>query len=185
MRVERLRAKYQIDVKFTHFPLHPDTPEEGFTLEQLFVGRNIDIPATKARMVRLMAGEGLDYGDRTMTFNSRLAQELATWADTQPRGDAIHDALFRAYFVDGLNLASVDTLVRVAEQVHLPQDEARDVLDSRRFKAEVDDDWQRSSDLGITGVPTFVVGNQVVVGAQPYETLENLVVKSGARLRSD
>ncbi len=183
MRVERLRATYQIDFKYTHFPLHPDTPEEGLTLEQLFAGRDIDIPAAKARMARLMADEGLDYGDRTMTYNSRLAQELAKWAETQPGGDAIHDALFRAYFVDGLNIALADTLVKIAEQVGLHIDEAREVLDSRRFKEAVDADWQRSSELGVTGVPTFVADNQVVVGAQPYEALAKLVVECGANLR--
>ena len=183
MRVEQLRAAYQIDVKFRHFPLHPDTPVEGLTLEQLFAGRNIDIPATKARMVRLMADEGLDYGDRTMTYNSRLAQELAKWAETQPGGDAIHDALFRAYFVDGLNIALADTLVGVAEQAGLPKDEAGEVLDSRRFKDAVDADWQRSIELGVTGVPTFVTGNRAVVGAQPYDALEKLVIEAGAKVK--
>jgi predicted DsbA family dithiol-disulfide isomerase len=183
VRVERLRAAYQIDVKFTHFPLHPDTPSEGLTLEQLFAGLNIDIPAAKARMAGLMADEGLDYGNRTMTYNSRLAQELAKWAETQLGGDAIHDALFRVYFVDGLNIALADTLVRVARQVGPSEGEAREVLDSRRFKDAVDVDWQRSRDLGVTGVPTFVAGDQAVAGAQPYEALENLVVKAGAELR--
>jgi hypothetical protein len=63
-------------VKLTHFPLHPDTPEEGLTLEQLFVGLPMDIPAAKTRMARLMADEGLPYGDRTMTYNSRLADHF-------------------------------------------------------------------------------------------------------------
>ncbi len=183
VRVERLRAAYQIDVKYTHFPLHPDTPSEGLTLEQLFAGRNIDVLAAKAHMVQLMADEGLPYGDRTMTYNSRLAQELAKWAVTQPGGGAIHDALFRAYFVDGLNIALADTLVRLAEQVGLPSVEAREALDSRRFKDAVDADWQRSKELGVAGVPTFVAGDRAVVGAQPYEALEALIVEAGAKLR--
>ena len=101
MRVERLRADDQIDVKFTHFPLHPDTPVEGLTLEQLFAGRNIDIPAAKARMVRLMADEGLDYGDRTMTYNSRLAQELAKWHREQVVANAdVQKARRRVYTME-------------------------------------------------------------------------------------
>ena len=92
-------------------------------------------------------------------------------------------AKIRAYFVDGLNIALADTLVGVAEKAGLPKDETREILDSRRFKDAVDADWRRSKELGVTGVPTFVVGNQVVVGAQPYEALENFVVESGAKLR--
>ena len=112
-----------------------------------------------------------------------LAQELAKWAETRPGGDAIHDALFRAYFVDGLNITLANTLVEIADQVDLPTDEAREVLDSRRFKEAVDSDWQRSKELGVTGVPTFVAGDRVVVGAQQYEVLEKLVVEAAAKLR--
>ena len=45
MRVERLRAAYPIEIKFTHFPLHPDTPEEGLTLEELFARETFVGPA--------------------------------------------------------------------------------------------------------------------------------------------
>ncbi len=183
MRIERLRANYQIDVRFVHFPLHPDTPEDGMTLEELFAGRNIDIPAAKERMVRLMAEEGLPYGDRSMTYNSRLAQEMAKWAETQQSEGSIHEAFFQAYFVDSVNLAKIDKLVSIAVRLGLSADEARDVLTTRRFREAVDTDWQRSRQLGVTGVPTFVVGEQGVVGAQPYESLVQLVLDAGATAR--
>ena len=70
-----------------------------------------------------------------MTYNSRLAQELAKWAETQDGGTAIHDALYRAYFVDGLNIAQIDNLMAVVRKLGLPEDEAREVLASRRFRA--------------------------------------------------
>jgi predicted DsbA family dithiol-disulfide isomerase len=51
------------------------------------------------------------------------------------------------------------------------------VLEKRTFKAAVDADWKLARQYGITGVPTFVVGRHGVVGAQPYEVLEQLVRK--------
>lgn len=167
-------------MKFRHFPLHPDTPAEGMTLEDLFRGRNIDIPAAQQRMAALMRDEGLPYGERTMTCNSRLAQELAVWAEQQPGGQQIHDALFRAYFVDGKNIGTMETLLDTAEQVGLSVAAARDVLQSRSCRDLVDADWERARRLGLTGVPTFVAGDRGVVGAQPYEVLETLVVNAGA-----
>ena len=122
-----------------------------------------------------MAAEGLPYGERKMTYNSRLAQELGKWADTQPGGEAIHDALFRAYFVEGRNIGDPDELVKIAEGVSLPGDKAREVIETRSFEAAVDEDWDKSRRYGVTGVPTFVIGDKGVVGAQPYEVLEQLV----------
>ena len=122
-----------------------------------------------------MEQEGLPYGERKMTYNSRLAQELGKWAEGKPDGDRIHDALFRAYFVDNINIAKLEILLKLVEQVGLPVDEAREVLASRLFKEAVDADWKRCYELGVTGVPTFLLEGSVAVGAQPYEVLERLV----------
>ena len=104
MRIEKLKQNFDIEVKWVHFPLHPDTPAEGRSMEELYAGRSTDPEAMYQRMKGLMDGEGLPYGKRTHTYNSRLAQEIGKWADTQPGGDAIHDLLYRAYFVDARNI---------------------------------------------------------------------------------
>ena len=167
-------------VEWVHFPLHPETPAEGRSLADLFAGRNVDRAAMHAQMKARMEAEGLPYGDRTMTYNSRLAQELGKWADTQPGGEAIHDALFRAYFVEARDISQPAVLLEIAEQVGLPVDGAREVLEQRTFKEAIDRDWELSRRYGITGVPTFVAGRHGVVGAQPYEVLEQLVKQAAS-----
>lgn len=183
MRTDRLVQRYGLEVRWTHFPLHPETPPEGMTLEALFAGRGFDLEAAQEQMRQRMAAEGLPYGQRTMTFNSRLAQELGAWADTQPGGGVIHDALFRLYFVEGENLAQPEVLLALVERLELDVEAARQVLSERSFSEHVDRDWERSRRLGVTGVPTFVAGRQGVAGAQPYEELERLVVAAGATSR--
>ena len=184
MRVEKLKAAYQIETKLVHFPLHPDTPLEGRSMAEFYAQRGIDPEAAYQRMKTLMDAEGLPYGRRTHSYNSRLAQELGKWADTQPGGERIHDELYKAYFVDAKNLADIDLLVEIAVSVGLPADEARAVLQERRFKDAVDADWSKSHRYGVTGVPTFVVDRYGVVGAQPYEVMEQLVQKAGAPRRA-
>ncbi len=171
-----------IEITWVFFPLHPETPPEGRSLEALFADRGVDLEAMHNRMAELMRAEGLSYGQRTHTYNSRLAQELGKWADTQGT-ETIHDALYRAYFADGRNISDPDELVHVAESVGLPADEARAVLRERRYRQAVDADWTTSAHRGITGVPTFVAGARGVVGAQPYDVLEQLITSAGAARR--
>jgi predicted DsbA family dithiol-disulfide isomerase len=176
VRIERLKREHHVKVEWVHFPLHPETPAEGRALVDLFRGRSAEQRAAmQAEMKARMEAEGLPYGERTMTYNSRLAQELGKWADTQPGGEAIHDALFRAYFVDARDISNVDVLLEIAGKVGLPVDAAREVLEQRTFQSAVDADWKLSREYGITGVPTFVVGRYGVVGAQPYAALSQLV----------
>jgi len=175
VRIERLRKEHGVQIKWVHFPLHPDTPQEGRSLADLFAGRGYDIPKMQAQMRARMEAEGLPYGTRTMTYNSRLAQELGAWADSQPGGEAIHDALFRAYFVEARNIGDPEVLVEIAQSVGLPAEQARAVLEQRSYKDAIDADWNKSRQYGVSGVPTFVAGGHGVVGAQPYEALEELV----------
>jgi predicted DsbA family dithiol-disulfide isomerase len=183
VRVEKLKASFEIETKLVHFPLHPDTPLEGRSMAEFYAERGIDPEASYQRMKKLMDAEGLPYGRRTHTYNSRLAQELGKWADTQPGGEAIHDKLYKAYFVEAKNLADIDLLVQIAASIGLPAEEARAVLEERRFKDAIDADWEKSHRYGVTGVPTFVAERYGVVGAQPYEVLEQLVEKAGATRR--
>lgn len=126
----------------------------------------------KANMDR----EGLPFNaERTMSYNSRLAQELSKWAEEKGKGEEIHDALFRAYFVDVKNIGKVEPLVEIAQSLGLPTDEATDVLLSRKYKAAVDDDWRRCAAFGVNAVPTFHAGRYLMVGAQPYEELQRLI----------
>ena len=162
-------------MRWTNFPLHPETPDSGIPLEELFQGRGYDIEEMKQRMSGLMAEENLPYGNRTHTYNSRFAQELAKWGESFPEGEAMNLKLFEAYFAEGRNLAEPVVLLEVAEAAGLDRDAAEEIIRKRSFRDAVDADWKRAHELGVTGVPTFVSGYRGLVGAQPYEALEQLI----------
>jgi predicted DsbA family dithiol-disulfide isomerase len=164
-----------VEVEWLAFPLHPETPEEGVSLEDLFTGRNFANTEIMLKLKQTAASLGLPLGSRKRTYNSRLAQELGKWAEQEGRGDAFHMAMFKAYFVDGINLAKIDLLVEIAEALSLDGKAARRVLEERIFKDAVNQDWQQAYERGITAVPTFMVNGMRLVGAQPYEALEKLV----------
>src|SRR5205807_8273507 len=124
VRVEKLQQTFDVETVLVHFPLHPDTPAEGRSMAEFYASRGIDPEASYRRMKGLMDAEGLPYGRRTHTYNSRLAQELGKWADTQPGGAALHDALYRAYFVDARNIGDIEVLLDIVQSVGLPAEEA-------------------------------------------------------------
>jgi predicted DsbA family dithiol-disulfide isomerase len=181
VRTDRLVKEYDVEIKWLAFPLHPDTPEAGLTLEELFAGRDFDVSAIRERLQRVAASLGLPLADRAKIYNSRLAQELAKWAESEMKGDEFHRAVFRAYFVDGKNIAVVDELTGLAESVGLPAGEARQAALSRRYRNAVDADWKRSRTLGLNAVPTFLFGNRKIVGFPAYEDLAELVGKGRRR----
>jgi len=164
-------------LRWTVFPLHPETPEEGTELSELFAGREEMIREMQVRLARQAQAEGLPLAERTRTCNSRRAQELGKWAETLGKGETFRNAVYEAYFVQGRNIALVDELARIAESVALPGDQAREVLACRSFAAAVDADWQRSKDLGISAVPTHLCGGKKVVGFGPYEDFLRLIGK--------
>ncbi len=121
---------------------------------------------------------GLPFGDRTMTYNSRLAQELGLWAEAQGRGQAFHMAAFHAYFAEGRNLAQRPVLLDLAARAGLEPAEAAVILDRRSYRQAVDADWRRSREKGVTAVPTFIINDSSLTGARPYSDLESFVYKA-------
>lgn len=177
-RVEKLRQRFDLDVQWRYFPLHPETPKEGLPLTELFKGRNFDIHAAHARMQGLMEAEGLPFNQRTHTFNSRLAQELAKAFDN------LRDPLYRAYFEHAQNIGDERVLVRLAADAGISEADARAVIEERTSKAAVDEDWEKARRYGITGVPSFVSGGKKVTGAQPFDVLADFVAAAGAQPRT-
>ncbi len=181
MGIERLQAEHGVAVRWRGFPLHPEIPDEGIPLERLFDADSDQVSAMVARLKQVAAKLDLPFGDRTMTFNSRLAQELAKWAESQGRGEAFHWAAFRAYFADGRNLADRQVLRDLAREAGLDPGEAETVIRERRFRPNVDRDWTLAAEMGVTVIPTFIYRKNRITGAQTYEAMEELVT-GGSRL---
>jgi len=169
-------------LKYTHFPLHPEVAAGGLRLVDLFKGRAMDVQAAQERLREACAAEGLEFVARERTYNTRMAQELGVWAEGRGHPE-VHEAFFRATFVDGVNTGDRDAVVAVVAGLGLDAEEARAVLAEGSSRVRVDADWSRARQLGITGVPTYVSAGRGVVGAQPYATLVRLAELAGAQPR--
>jgi len=177
VRTDRLREEFDLEIRWRVFPLHPETPDEGQSLADLFAGR-YDINALMQRCVEVARELDLPFGNRTHTYNSRRAQELGKWAEEQGYGDAFHKAVYRAYYVEGSNIALPGELAAIAESVGLNPEAALLAIDKQSYAAHVDNDWRRAKKLGVTSIPTGIFQQQALVGFQSYENYRRLVLEA-------
>jgi predicted DsbA family dithiol-disulfide isomerase len=124
---------------------------------------------------------GLPFTERKTTSDSRLATELAKWAETKETAEAYYETIYRAYFGDGLNIADRAVLLDVAGTAGLPREEARSVLEQRSFSQAVDDDWKKSEECEIMVAPTYIINQDRLAGSQPYGRLEKLLQRNGTK----
>lgn len=170
-----MQREYGVELRWSVFPLHPETPAEGMELAELFAGREEMIRDMQARLLQLAAEEGLPLMERTRTCNSRLAQELGKWAESLGQGDIFRRAIYRAYFAQGINIGMAEELLRIVADVGLPPKEAGEALAARSFAPAVDADWQRGAKLGVTAVPTHICGSRRLTGFNSYDAFVRLI----------
>ena len=86
MRIEQIRKNYEIEVRWIAFPLHPETPEGGLTLEELFAGRSIDVEKVVSRLKQVAEELGLPLGKRKRLIT---AAWLRNWLNGQNRREGV------------------------------------------------------------------------------------------------
>jgi predicted DsbA family dithiol-disulfide isomerase len=164
------------------FELDPDAPPERIGDRAARIAGKYGMTVEHARsmeqrMIETAAAEGLDFrfdiARSGTTFDAHRVVHLAQEHDLQ---DAMKERLLRAYFTEGELVGDRETLVRLAAEVGISEDETRAALDGDRYAAQVRDDERAAGHLGIRSVPTFVIDRAVgVSGAQaPPELLELL-----------
>ena len=158
------------------FELHPGIPAEG----QPVPWPPERLAAARSRFEQVAAAEGLPYGARSHWYNSLPAHEAALWADDHGDGEALRRAVYRAYFADGLNIASTDVLADLAESLTFDSDDLRASLAEGRYRERVNQQFEFARATGVTGVPAYIAGRYIMVGAQPYEVFCELIETSQA-----
>jgi len=184
------RFEHRDDVRVTwrSFELDPAAPaeREGERAERLAEKYGMSVERAREmerQMTDTAAGEGLDFrfdlARSGSTFDGHRVVHLAGEHGLQ---DAMKERLLRAYFGEGQLMSDRETLVRLAVEVGLDEDEVRGMVASDRFAEEVRDDERTAHAFGISAVPTFVVDRSIgVSGAQPPEALLELLREGWAR----
>ena len=171
-----------VEVRWRSFELDPSAPAER---EQPYAERlasKYRVSAAEAEaMIDTMLEAGARNGvvlrfDRARAGNTFDAHRLLHWAAEHGAQHDLKERMLRATFTKGEVIADVGVLVALADAAGLDAGEARAVLESDRYAAEVRADERRAAELGITSVPFFVLaGTYGVTGAQPPELLAQVL----------
>lgn len=123
---------------------------------------------------------GLEYNfDRAKICNSFDAHRLVQLAKKHRLTDELEERFFKAYFTDGELLSDRDSLIRLASEAGLPKEEVIGVLESDQYAEEVRKDIQEARQLGVTGVPFFVLDRKYAVsGAQDTSVFTDTLRKA-------
>ncbi|MEM7159667.1 MAG: DsbA family oxidoreductase [Myxococcota bacterium] len=175
---------FTVDITWRSFELDPSTPKsvpEGTDLVQRLADKYGTSRAGAQAMIDRMDSVGTDNGldfrfDKVKPGNTFDAHRLLHFASTKGKQDALKERLFLAYMHEGKLVSDHETLVQLAVEVGLDADQAQAVLSSNDFHAEVRAEQAQAMELGIRGVPFFVVqGRYGLSGAQPAELIRQAI----------
>jgi predicted DsbA family dithiol-disulfide isomerase len=175
------RFPYRDHVRIIHrsFQLDPSAPV-GVTqpvrdvLKKKYGMSDAQLEATTANIEQMAAREGLApyHVGKNQSGNTLLAHQLAAYAESVGKGDAIWARLYHAYFGEIRSVFDVQSLVELGVDVGLDADATREALSSGRFLPKVQADIREARALACTGVPFFVIDRKfAVAGAQGPDTL--------------
>ncbi len=171
-----------LELHWHAFELNPQMPADGQNLREHLAEKYGTTPeqSQKARQRLTAIGEELgfhfNYTDDMKMVNTFKAHQLLHWAEEQGCQTALKEALFKAFFTDGLDVSDVETLADVCAGVGLSREEALAVLGDARYGQAVREDQRQWIEQGIQAVPTFVINEQYMVqGAQDAEAFGRML----------
>ncbi|MCQ6561041.1 DsbA family oxidoreductase [Paenibacillus mendelii] len=177
--------KDNVEVVFRSFELGPDAPKDpGLSMDQILASKyGMSLEQAKAANDNVASQAqtvGLTYHFDTMIpTNSFDAHRLTHYAAAQGKGAEMQERLFQAYFTDSSHIGDRETLAQLAAEIGLDRNEASAVLASDQYAQDVRADEQEGSQLGIKGVPFFVINRKYAVsGAQPSEVFLEALQKA-------
>jgi predicted DsbA family dithiol-disulfide isomerase len=169
--VEKLKAEHDVDVEWRPFYLYFDTPPEGRDLPEHV--RQARLNGSEERLKKIAASYGMDFVSTERIYNTRLAHEATEYARVHGKGNEFHKVVFRKVYAEGQDPSQWTVLRSAAEEVGLNADEMQREVEEEKYRATVVDQVRWAYQIGVTGVPTYVINNRyAIVGAQPYEVFK-------------
>lgn len=183
--LKTLGLEEKVQVQMKSFLLDPTTPEDSEESVYEALGKKYHMPIEEVKkMTQNVASRakevGLEYNfDNMKNVNTLKSHRLMKWAETKGKEKEFSEKLFHAYFIEGKHIGKREILLSLVEEVGLNVSEAEELLNTNIYNEEVEQDIKEAMQLGVRGVPFFVINDKYgISGAQPQSLFKDAIEKA-------
>ena len=128
---------------------------------------------SETRLRQIAESYGMAFVSTQRIYSTRLAHEATEHAREHGKGNEFHKVRFHKVYAEGQDPSQWDVLRAAAQEAGLDPDELQREVDKETYTARVVDQVRWAYQIGVTGVPTYVINNRyAIMGAQPYEVFK-------------
>src|SRR5579862_225222 len=183
--MRRLKHEFDILLEWRGFQIHPDWPAEGIPAAQ---AREIGDAASRValweRISAMAEAVGFSIKPPAVLTNSRAALAATEFARESGRDEALEERIYRAYFNDGVNIGDAQIVARLAGEAGLDAVEVADAIKSPKYEMRLKNNSLAAHQRGVSGVPTFFIGEYPLVGAQSLDAMRSILKRATERFAS-
>lgn len=184
--------KDQVEVEWKSFQLDPTLKTDANlnTLEYFIQTKGVSEEQARQMLsgaTEMAAEVGLNFElDSSILANSFMAHRLIQLAKLKGLANEAEEALFKAHFIKGQNIDDFKVLEEISTSIGIDTDEMKNLLNSDAFGYEVKQDEMEARNIGVTGVPFFVIDDKYAIsGAQSSETFLQTLEKAWKELQTN
>ena len=193
--IEKVGLIDDAEVIWHSFQLDPEFPKDIAIPSAHYLSEKKGYPLNQIQAIQHQLREqALDYGidfqfDKALSFNTGRIHQLLHWGNQFGKTNELKEVFLKAYFTDGIDLSINQNIAQLVTKVGLDENEALLILSSEKYKDEVEADYYAASQIGVRGVPFFLINNQTAIsGAQSDEVFEQVLqtemIKSGISVKT-
>lgn len=179
--VQKVKPEFDLEVRWRGFQIHPDWPAEGMNPERFYGSGPVADQRRQMIWDRILAMAeevGLSMKPPKLLTSSRYALEAGEYATEHGLGEQFEERIFRAYFEEGRNIGEAQTVNELAAEVGIDPQALSQGLASRKYSLLLKNSEMMAHQRGVSGVPTFFIGEYPLVGAQGADVLRKVLQRA-------
>ncbi|MGB9379417.1 DsbA family oxidoreductase [Candidatus Binatus sp.] len=183
--IRKLKPEFDFQIEWRGFQIHPDWPAAGIPVEKMRGPGDAESRQALWKRISAMAeATGFSMKPPTVLTNSRAALAATEFARESGRDELLEERIYRAYFNEGENIGDAGVVARLAAEAGLDAGEVAEAIKSPKYEMRLKNNSLAAHQRGVSGVPTFFIGEFPLVGAQNLDAMRAILKRATERFAS-